>query len=61
MIKNALPLHYKFKPINNIQGNIFFRITLNIIRDEPGFNDIGFIDTSSIASDILWYQLIPRR
>ena len=25
---------------------------------EPGYNDIGLYDTSSIASDILWYQLI---
>jgi hypothetical protein len=25
---------------------------------EPGYNDIGFYVTSSIASDILWYQLI---
>jgi hypothetical protein len=23
---------------------------------EPGYNDIGLYDTSSIASDILWYQ-----
>jgi hypothetical protein len=23
-----------------------------------GYNDIGLCDTSSIASDILWYQLI---
>jgi hypothetical protein len=29
-------------------------------RVEPGYNDIGFRDTPSIASDILWYQLIPR-
>jgi hypothetical protein len=27
---------------------------------EPGYNYIGLYDTSSIASDILWYQLIPR-
>jgi hypothetical protein len=25
---------------------------------EPVYNDIGSYDTSSIASDILWYQLI---
>jgi hypothetical protein len=25
---------------------------------EPGYNDIGLSDTSSIKSDILWYQLI---
>ena len=24
----------------------------------PGYNDIGLCVTSSIASDILWYQLI---
>jgi hypothetical protein len=27
---------------------------------EPAYNDIGLGDTSSIASDILWYQLIPH-
>jgi hypothetical protein len=27
---------------------------------EPGYNNIGLRDTSSIASDILWYQLIPH-
>jgi hypothetical protein len=27
---------------------------------EPGYNDIGLYDTSSTASDILWYQLIPH-
>jgi hypothetical protein len=27
---------------------------------EPGYNDIGLHDTSSITSDILWYQLIPH-
>jgi hypothetical protein len=25
-----------------------------------GYNDIGLYDTSSITSDILWYQLIPH-
>ena len=28
---------------------------------EPGYNDIGLYDTSPIALDILWYQLIPPR
>jgi hypothetical protein len=28
------------------------------ITVEPGYNDIGLYDTSSITSDILWYQLI---
>jgi hypothetical protein len=27
--------------------------------DKPGYNDIGLYDIPSIASDILWYQLIP--
>jgi hypothetical protein len=25
---------------------------------KPGYNDIGLCDISSIASDILWYELI---
>jgi hypothetical protein len=28
--------------------------------DKPGYNDIGLYDISATASDILWYQLIPR-
>jgi hypothetical protein len=27
---------------------------------EPGYNDIGLYDISSIASDILWDQLTPH-
>jgi hypothetical protein len=27
---------------------------------EPGYNDIGLYDTSFIASDIMWCQLIPH-
>jgi hypothetical protein len=26
---------------------------------EPGYNDTGLYDTSSLKSEILWYQLIP--
>jgi hypothetical protein len=32
-----------------------------LITVEPGHNDIGLYDTSSITSDILWYQLNPAR
>ena len=32
------------------------KYTKNIV--EPGYNDIGLCDTSSIASDILWYHVI---
>jgi hypothetical protein len=31
-----------------------------LITVEPGYNDIGLRETSSIASDILSYQLIPH-
>ena len=27
---------------------------------EPGYNDIGLYDTSSITSNVLLYQLIPN-
>jgi hypothetical protein len=30
------------------------------ITVEPGYNDIGLYNTSFMASDILWYQLIPH-
>jgi hypothetical protein len=46
-------------------GRVFldqFHFSITIISHgitvEPGYNDIGKGDTSSIASDILWYQLI---
>jgi len=29
-------------------------------RVQPGYNDIGLYDTSSIASDIVWCQLTAR-
>jgi len=32
----------------------------NTYTNEPVYNDIGVCDTSSITSDTLWYQLIPR-
>jgi hypothetical protein len=31
-----------------------------LITVEPGYNDTGLYNASSIASDILWYQLIPH-
>jgi len=27
---------------------------------EPCYNDVGLCETSPMASDILWYQLIPH-
>jgi len=30
------------------------------ITVEPGYNDIGLCGISSVASDFLWYKLIPR-
>jgi hypothetical protein len=35
--------------------------TTSLIIVEPGSKDIGLNDTLPIASDILWYQLIPPR
>jgi len=35
---------------------IGIRICVNTV--EPGHDDIGFCVTSSVESDILWYQLI---
>ena len=31
------------------------------MTDESGYNDLGLSDISSIASDILWFQLISHR
>jgi len=41
-------------------GGGMFYLTMLSITVEPGYNDIGLCDTSSIPSDILWYQLIPH-
>ena len=42
-------------------GNVNIRTGYKIQTTvEPGYNDIGLSDTSSITSDILWYQLIPH-
>jgi hypothetical protein len=34
--------------------------TVQEIPAKPSYNDIGLCDTSSVASDILWDQLIPH-
>ena len=48
-------------PKDNIEFRPFksSRHTLNIV--EPRYSDIGLCDTSPIASDVTWYQLIPHR
>jgi hypothetical protein len=38
-----------------------FKTLALISTVEPGYNDIGLYDTSPIASDVLWYQLLLRR
>jgi len=37
-----------------------YSTSLTCKYSRPGYNDIGLCGTSSITSDILWYQLIPR-
>jgi len=37
------------------------RIVCCVITDEPVYNNLGLSDISSIASDILWLQLISHR
>ena len=41
--------------IHLVRGGRVLKYTM-----EPGYNDIGLCDTSSITSDILWYQLVPH-
>jgi len=45
------------------QQNIFKNQSIRnkSITVEPGYNDIVLCGISSIASDFLWYKLIPRR
>ena len=35
-------------------------VQLPVYTVKPGYNDTCLSDTSSIASDILWYQLTPH-
>jgi hypothetical protein len=49
---------YLLDNADDVCGSHCFRIILYTV--EPGYNDIGLYDTSSIASDFLWYQLIPQ-
>jgi len=37
-----------------------FVLYLSYVTVEPGYNDTGLRDTSSITPDILLYQLIPH-
>jgi hypothetical protein len=41
-----------------VRGPLGLSFAKNTVQ--PGYNDIGLYDTSSIASDILWYQLVPH-
>jgi hypothetical protein len=52
----------------HVAGNITYTSTQQKLCDmllmpstvEPGYNNIGLYDTSSITSNILWYQLITH-
>jgi hypothetical protein len=48
-------LHIDVRTLDYVQQDHAYNSTV-----EPGYNDTGLYDTSSIASDILWYQLIPH-
>jgi len=37
---------------------LMYMLALQFSTIEPGYYDIGVYNTSSITSDILWYQLI---
>ena len=41
--------------LNCLKHGVLFNSTV-----ESGYNDIGLYSTLLIASDILWYQLIPH-
>jgi hypothetical protein len=51
-----LPLSSEMKLYYALHTYIHTRIR----TDEPGYNDISLYVTSFIASDTLWYQLIPH-
>jgi len=46
--------------VNCIVLSFVFVLYLSFVTVEPGYNDIGLGDNSSITSDILLYQLIPH-
>jgi hypothetical protein len=44
----------------NTQNEERIRIGIIIRTVKPCYNNISLYDTSSITSDILWYQLLPH-
>jgi hypothetical protein len=48
---------FTFNVNQNSGESLFYYLSYTF---EPGYNDIGLYDTSSIASHILWYQLISH-
>jgi hypothetical protein len=50
---------YPYSSIREVVRNNH-EIFLDKYTVEPGYNDIGLCDTSSITSYVLWYQLIPH-
>jgi len=51
--------HNLISSIMHTQRNNFGAFTsFCLITDEPGYNDMCLYGTSSITSDVLWYQLI---
>ena len=49
-IRYEIPLEVVIKILNQVDNYAV----------EPGYNDVGLCESSSVASDILWHQLIPR-
>jgi hypothetical protein len=43
-----------------LEGGGTVKNSISLHAVQPGYKDIGLYDTSSIASDILWYQLFPH-
>jgi hypothetical protein len=67
--------HYKYQVVRPVHGNNRsseknIKYTINTpwgkmlnyqCTVESGYDDMSLYDTSPIASNILWYQLIPSR
>jgi hypothetical protein len=48
------------KPMNGRMATDILPECVSVNTVGPGYNDIGLCGTSSISSDILWYQLIAQ-
>jgi hypothetical protein len=52
---------FRWTELPEVKSKKNMKLTDEKYTAKPGYNDIGLCETSSIESDICWYQIIPLR